>query len=167
MGFTVAQGLMLVLLIASTMALSTANKGWQFGNWPYRGLYHPNNIQTSNRIIVGNSYHWNYGFNYTDWAIKHGPFYLNDTLVFKYDPPTPNSYPRSVYLLPNLQSFIKCDLRNAQKLGNATQGAGEGFEFVLKRPWQPHYFACGEHDGIHCKNGTMKFFVMPIYRWYR
>ena len=87
--------------------------------------------------------------------------------VFKYDPPTPNTYPHSVYLLPNLQSFIKCDLRNAIKLGNATQGAGEGFEFVLKRPWQPHYFACGEHDGIHCKNGTMKFFVMPIYRWYR
>ena len=80
MGFTVAQGLMLVLLIASTMAVSTANKGWQFGNWPYRGPYHPNNTQTSNRIIVGDSYHWNYGFNYTDWAIKHGPFYLNDTL---------------------------------------------------------------------------------------
>ncbi|KAF3964108.1 hypothetical protein ACB098_07G106900 [Castanea mollissima] len=167
MGFTVAHGLMLVLLIASTMAISMANKGGQFGNWPYRGPYHPNNTQTSNRIIVGDSYHWNYGFNYTEWAIKHGPFYLNDTLVFKYDPPTPNTYPHSVYLLPNLQSFIKCDLRNAQKLGNATQGAGEGFEFVLKRPWQPHYFACGEHDGIHCMNGTMKFFVMPIYRWYR
>ena len=77
MGFTIAQGLMLVLLIASTMAVSTANKGWQFGNWPSR---HPNNTQTSNRIIVGDSYHWNYGFNYTEWAIKHGPFYLNDTL---------------------------------------------------------------------------------------
>ena len=29
---------------------------------------------------MGDSYHWNYGFNYTEWAIKHGPFYLNDTL---------------------------------------------------------------------------------------
>ena len=80
MGFTIAQGLVLVLLTASTMAVSTANKGWQFGNWPYRGPYHPNNTQTSNRIIVGDSYHWNFGFNYTNWAIKHGPFYLNDTL---------------------------------------------------------------------------------------
>ncbi|KAK9988292.1 hypothetical protein SO802_028531 [Lithocarpus litseifolius] len=150
MGFTIAQGLMLVLLIDSTMAVSTARP---FGN--------SKNTQTSNRIIVGDSYHWNYGFNYTEWAIKHGPFYLNDTLVFKYNPPTPKTFPHSVYLLPNLQSFIKCDLRNAQMQGNTTQGAGEGFEFVLKRP-QPHYFACGEHDGIHCLNGTMKFFVLPI-----
>ena len=80
MGFTIAQRLMLVLLIASTMALSIANKGWQYGNWPSHGPYPPNNTQTSNRIIVGDSYHWNYGFNYTEWAIKHGPFYLNDTL---------------------------------------------------------------------------------------
>lgn len=87
--------------------------------------------------------------------------------VFKYDPPTPNTFPHSVYMLPNLQSFIKCDLRNAQMQGNATQGAGEGFEFVLKRPWQPHYFACSEHDGIHGLNGTMKFFVTQICRYYR
>ena len=80
MGFTTAKGLMLLLLIASTMALSTANKGWQFGNWPCRGPYHPNNTQTSNRIIVGDPYHWNYGFNYTEWTIKRCPFYLNDTL---------------------------------------------------------------------------------------
>jgi len=29
---------------------------------------------------MGDSYHWNFSFNYTDWAIKHGPFYLNYTL---------------------------------------------------------------------------------------
>jgi len=68
MGFTIAQGLMLVLLIASTMVVSTARP---FGN--------STNTQTSNRIIVGDSYHWNYGFNYTKWAIEHGPFYLNDS----------------------------------------------------------------------------------------
>ena len=50
MGFTIAQRLVLVLLIASTMALSIANKGWQHGNWPSHGPYPPNNTQTSNRI---------------------------------------------------------------------------------------------------------------------
>ena len=80
MGFTIAQGLMLLLLTASTLAVSMANKDWQSGNWPFRGPYHPNNTQVSNRIIVGDSQHWRFGYNYTNWAIKHGPFYLNDTL---------------------------------------------------------------------------------------
>lgn len=56
--------------------------------------------------------------------------YMMLIAVFKYDPPTPNTFPHSVYMLPNLQSFIKCDLRNAQMQGNATQGAREGLEFV-------------------------------------
>ncbi|XP_050259952.1 uncharacterized protein LOC126705035 [Quercus robur] len=155
MGFTITQGLMLVLLIASTMAVSIARP---FGN--------SINTQTSNKIIVGDMYHWNYGFNYIEWATKHGPFYLNDTLVFKYDPPTPKTFPHSVYLLPNHESFIKCDLRNAKMQGNTKQGVRNGFEFVLKES-QPYYFACGEHDGIHCLNGTMKFFVTPIDRTYR
>ncbi|KAK9988304.1 hypothetical protein SO802_028543 [Lithocarpus litseifolius] len=156
---------MLVLLTASTMAVSTANRGWQFENRPYSGPYHPNNQQTSNKIIVGDSYHWNFGFNYIDWAIKHGPFYVNDTLVFKYEPPTPKIFPHSVYLLPNLESFTKCDLKNAKMEGNTTQGAGEGFEFVLKTPGQPHYFACGERNGFHCLNGTMKFLVTPEFQY--
>ena len=57
MGFTITQGLMLVLQTAFTMAVSTANKGWRFGNRPYSGPYHPSNKQTSNGIIVGDSYH--------------------------------------------------------------------------------------------------------------
>ncbi|KAL4615503.1 hypothetical protein ACB092_07G130000, partial [Castanea dentata] len=153
---------MLMLLTASTMVVSTANRGWQFGNRLYYGPYHPNNEQTSKKIIVGGSNHWSFGFNYTDWAFKHGPFYLNSTLVFKYDPPTPKTFPHSAYLLPNLQSFIKCDLKNAKIAGNTTQGAGEGFQFVLKTS-QPHYFACGERNGFHCINGTMKFFVIPEF----
>ncbi|KAK9988288.1 hypothetical protein SO802_028527 [Lithocarpus litseifolius] len=144
MGFTIAQGLMLVLLIASTMAVSTA---WPFGN--------SNNTKTSNRIIVGGSNDWKYGFDYTKWAIEYGPFYLNDTLVFKYDPPTNKTFPHNVYLLPNLKSFITCNFTNAQKVANETQGAGEGFEFVLERAWHPHYFACGV--GAHCLNGTMRY----------
>ena len=69
MGFTIAQGLVIVFLIASTMAGSTA-----------RPCGNSNNTQTSKRIVVGDSHHWTYGFNYSKWAIKHGPFYLNDTL---------------------------------------------------------------------------------------
>ncbi|KAM3742948.1 hypothetical protein ACB098_07G107000 [Castanea mollissima] len=154
MGFTIAQGLLLVLLIASTMAVSTA-----------RPIGNSKHTKTPKRIIVGDTNNWKYGFDYPTWAIEHGPFYVNDTLVFKYDPPTNKTFPHNVYLLPNLDSFLRCDFTNAQKVANETQGAGEGFEFVLKKPWQPHYFACGV--GAHCFNGTMRFFVLPIYHWFR
>jgi len=84
--------------------------------------------------------------------------------VFKYDPPSDtNTHPHSVYLLPNLWSFLKCDLSRAKLVASETQGGGDGFEFVLKS-WQPHYFACGGGAGFHCNNGTMKFFVMPMFR---
>ncbi|PQP97060.1 uncharacterized protein Pyn_14269 [Prunus yedoensis var. nudiflora] len=39
-------------------------------------------------VVVGGSQGWRYGFNYTDWTLKNGPFYIKDTLVFKYDPPS-------------------------------------------------------------------------------
>ncbi|CAK7329820.1 unnamed protein product [Dovyalis caffra] len=78
---------------------------------------------------------------------KNGPFYYNDTLVFKYDPPSDtNTHPHSVYLLPDLWSFIKCDLSRAVLVANETQGGGDGFEFALNK-WQPHYFACGGGKG--------------------
>ena len=81
--------------------------------------------------------------------------------VFKYDPPSKTTFPHSVYLLPNPWSFLTCDLSKAEQVATVAQGGGEGFEFVLKN-WWPHYFACGEHDGLHCKEGMMKFFVMPL-----
>lgn len=86
--------------------------------------------------------------------------------VFKYDPPNTNGtgFPHSVYLLPNYRSFNKCDFRRAKRIADPTQGAGEGFEFVLKK-MQTYYFACGEHQGIHCKTGNMKFAVMPLKHW--
>ena len=34
----------------------------------------------SNKIVVGGSANWNFGFNYTDWALRNGPFYINDKL---------------------------------------------------------------------------------------
>ncbi|XP_022853657.1 uncharacterized protein LOC111375099 [Olea europaea var. sylvestris] len=164
-------GALLILVAISMFGIGMANKnfsadwngnwyhttGWPYGHWKAD--------QTSKRIIVGGSENWRFGFNYTDWAIKNGPFYLNDTLVFKFDPPNDTTFPHSVYLLPNLWSFQNCDLRRAQKIAHVTQGAGEGFEFVLKR-WQPYYFACGERNGFHCKNGMMKFAVWPYFRSY-
>ncbi|KAI3448091.1 hypothetical protein Pfo_004756 [Paulownia fortunei] len=164
----------LVLLVATSMiAIAMANKNcsstvaanWNHTAGDFWGYRHKNATQGSNRIVVGGSENWRFGFNYTDWAIKNGPFYLNDTLVFKYDPPNDTTFPHSVYLLPNFWSYQNCDLRRAIKIGEVNQGAGEGFEFVLKR-WQPYYFACGERNGIHCKVGLMKFTVWPLIRWF-
>jgi hypothetical protein len=51
-------------------------------------------------------------------------------------------------------------------LADVTQGGWHGFTFVLKE-WKPYYFACSQHDGIHCTLGQMKFFVMPMLHWFR
>ncbi|KAF2305792.1 hypothetical protein GH714_008192 [Hevea brasiliensis] len=93
-------------------------------------------------ITVGGSMHWNFGFNYTDWAFKENPFYVYDTLVFKYDPPSEkNIHPHSVYLFPDMWSWINCNLTQGVKIANETQGTGKGSGFVLKK-WKPYYFAC-------------------------
>ncbi|KAL7128940.1 hypothetical protein ABFS83_13G028700 [Erythranthe nasuta] len=168
-------GALFIVVAMSIFAIAMANKDWSTvaGNWnpwnhtggDFWGYPHKNCSERSNRIVVGGSENWHYGFNYTNWAIKNGPFYLNDTLVFKYAPPNESTFPHSVYLLPDFWSFQNCDLKRAKKIGEVTSGGGQGFEFVLKR-WQPYYFACGEHKGIHCKDGLMKFAVWPLIRWY-
>ncbi|XP_071696118.1 uncharacterized protein [Rutidosis leptorrhynchoides] len=162
----------LLLLIASMFVIGLSNKdyqkgpeNWNFGfnytNWPPR---QPKPTQSSRKIVVGGSDNWRFGSNYTEWARKSAPFFFNDTLVFKFDPPSDNNtHPHSVYLLPNLWSFLTCDLRWAKQVAKTTQGGGQGFEFVLNK-WKPYYFACGESNGFHCKSG-MKFFAMPIFRW--
>ncbi|KAF3453622.1 hypothetical protein FNV43_RR04063 [Rhamnella rubrinervis] len=111
-------------------------------------------------IVVGGSEGWRFGFNYTDWAIQNSPFYINDKLVFKYDPPSNSTSAYNIYLLPYLLSFTECDLSNAELLANSTQGGGKGFEVVLDQ-WRPYYFASGGDDGYHCKDGLMKFFAVP------
>ncbi|XP_010942690.1 uncharacterized protein [Elaeis guineensis] len=113
------------------------------------------------RIVVGDSQHWRFGFNYTDWALKKAPFYQHDTLVFMYDPPSNTTFPHSVYLMKNLRSYLACDFKKAKLVGNVMQGGGNGLRFVLKKR-KPHYFACGESNGVHCKFGLMKFSVLPI-----
>lgn len=32
------------------------------------------------RFVVGDAARWTWGYNYTDWVIKKGPFFQNDTL---------------------------------------------------------------------------------------
>lgn len=60
MGFSQgsAQGFILLLLTASLLVLMSEAK----------------------TIVVGGTNGWGFGFNYTDWAIKNSPFYINDKL---------------------------------------------------------------------------------------
>lgn len=84
--------------------------------------------------------------------------------VFKYNVPSENNtHPHNVYLLPNMRSFLSCNISKGVKIANESQGAGEGFEFVLNK-WKPYYFVCGATDGYHCNVGGMKFFVLPLLR---
>ncbi|TXG64377.1 hypothetical protein EZV62_011371 [Acer yangbiense] len=150
-GFGVFDRSMILIVVAASMlvTVSVANRNWY-------------NRRYGNKIIVGGSDHWRYGFNYSVWAFQNNPFYVNDVLVFKYNPPSKTQFHHSVYLLPNMWSYLACDLSRAKLIANTTQGDGEGFEFVLKKRWQPYYFVCGERGGLHCKDGGMKFFVKPM-----
>ncbi|GMN40042.1 hypothetical protein TIFTF001_009267 [Ficus carica] len=111
-------------------------------------------------IVVGGSEGWHYGLNYTDWAIQNSPFYFKDKLVFKYNPPRSASTVYSVYLLPNLYSYITCDFSDAKLLADPKQGGGRGFVVELNQ-WRPHYFASNGGNGRHCNDGLMKFFAVP------
>jgi hypothetical protein len=85
-GFTFAHGLVLIVAAFCMFAVSTANKDWKFGfnnHWPPHkgGSDHPKYRQAApNKVIIGGSEGWRFNFSYTNWAFKHGPFYLNDTL---------------------------------------------------------------------------------------
>ncbi|KAI3974601.1 hypothetical protein MKX01_029591 [Papaver californicum] len=113
-------------------------------------------------INVGEN--WRFGFNYTEWSIHNGPFFVEDTLVFKYKAPNATTPPHSVYLFRDYWSFLSCNLKRAKMVGNLNQGSGKGFKFVLQR-LQPYFFGCGERVGIHCNLGMMKFAVVPFPRW--
>lgn len=80
--------LIIVLVVALSMfELAVSTKNWTdtAGNWSRTegnwGYWHKNySTQGSRRIVVGGSENWHFGYNYTEWALKNGPFYLNDTL---------------------------------------------------------------------------------------
>ncbi|KDP38232.1 hypothetical protein JCGZ_04875 [Jatropha curcas] len=94
--------------------------------------------------------------SYRDWG-SNSPHYK----LFKYDRPVENkTRPHNVWLLPDLQSLSTCNFSKGVKIANETEGAGEGFKFVLKE-FKPYYFACGIGDGIHCNIGNMRFLVVP------
>lgn len=103
-----AQLVMLLLVTAAYFVVSDANKNftnkplnWNSGlnftaRWPgnrtnvlrkysspgfnFTVGWRPDIPRTSNKIIVGGDQKWQFGFNYTDWAMKNGPFFLNETL---------------------------------------------------------------------------------------
>ncbi|KAK1358803.1 Phytocyanin domain-containing protein [Heracleum sosnowskyi] len=164
------QLVMLLFVAATLFVVSDANRNltnapqnWNPGfnsssGWSWNSPNSPQNYSSPP------GFNFTAGWPWKDWAIKNGPFYLNDTLVFKYDPPSNTTYPHSVYQLRNYRSFMNCDLRKAKRLASVTQGAGIGFELVLKNK-KPYYLSCGEHNGIHCKDGLMKFLVIPLIRW--
>lgn len=80
MGPNSTQALILVLF-ASILGVGIANKDWQLGGWgPKRGYHRPGHKDTPQKIIVGGSANWTFGFNYSVWAFKSGPFFVNDTL---------------------------------------------------------------------------------------
>ena len=40
------------------------------------------------RFVVGDAARWTWGYNYTDWVIRKGPFFQNDTLGTEQGAPT-------------------------------------------------------------------------------
>ncbi|KAL5777854.1 hypothetical protein ACOSP7_010780 [Xanthoceras sorbifolium] len=122
-------------------------------------------VSQAKTVVVGGNENWRSGFNYTEWAFQNNPFYINDKLVFKYDPPSESSSAVDLYWMPDLYSYMTCDFSRAKLLADATQGSGEGFTVAMNQ-WRPYYFASGQGDGLYCKDG-MKFFAVPWPRWFK
>ncbi|GLJ48422.1 hypothetical protein SUGI_1022090 [Cryptomeria japonica] len=110
-------------------------------------------------LVVGGE-KWHFGFNYTDWALKSAPFYVNDVLVFKYARPNGSIF-HDVWRIHQVQKFKMCNLQGAQRLAHENSGVDEGFRYKLKEK-KPYYIACGIRDGFHCNVGLMKFSLQPI-----
>lgn len=63
-----AHQLIVTVMAAAVLAACMANPNWNWNPCPPK------------KIVVGGSENWRFGFNYADWALKNGPFYLNDVL---------------------------------------------------------------------------------------
>jgi hypothetical protein len=50
------------------------------------------------RFVVGDAARWTWGYNYTDWVIRKGPFFQNDTLG-EFELSTPTFFPCCVISL--------------------------------------------------------------------
>ncbi|XP_030445343.2 uncharacterized protein LOC115667960 [Syzygium oleosum] len=159
--------MMLVVIASAMMGASMAYPGWNNNNgyaWPPNQDDGPAEVPPK-KIVVGGSENWHFGFDYSAWAHKNSPFYVNDTLVFKFDPPSDNNtHPHSVYVFQNFWSYMRCDLKSATMMANVSDGAGDGFEFTLSQKWKFYFFACGESSGLHCSTGKMRFSVVSLPR---
>ncbi|XP_059298309.1 uncharacterized protein LOC132051015 isoform X2 [Lycium ferocissimum] len=136
MAFANAQIFLLLAVFSSLFPIGLADFNWGPRSWsktncPYTTEHPPNVTQTSNKFVVGGSEDWHYGFNY-----------------------------RMDWARKCAPFFVN-DTLGAKRIADPTEGAGEGFEFVLNK-MRPYYFACGENEGVHCKTGNMKFFVIPL-----
>ncbi|KAL4319663.1 hypothetical protein GQ457_18G016600 [Hibiscus cannabinus] len=163
MGLKLSHQLILVVAAASMLGVSLANKDWGWNS----NKHALNGTEGPQKIIVGTS-----ASTTPTGHSKMPPSYFNDTLgrfihnakiesfalLIHYDPPSSTNFPHSVYLFPDLLSYLNCNFKRAKMIANPTQGGGNGFKFVLKR-WRAYYFACGERDG------GMRFTVVPLYRW--
>lgn len=72
MAFRYTNLVTLLVLTATLLAVGEANRNF------------PNEKPKSRTIIVGGDQKWHFGFNYTNWAIKQAPFFVNDTLGMYY-----------------------------------------------------------------------------------
>eukprot|EP00250_Pteridium_aquilinum_P001743 c11956_g1_i1 orf=246-689(-) len=123
---------------------------------------HAGRVKHGRKVIVGGEEHWRFGYNYSEWAMKAGPFHVGDTLVFMYKPSTFNGMEvnHNVYSLHSVKAYEQCSFGRGVLLGNTTQG-DPGVEFTLTVHKKPVYFACGIAQGIHCNQGLMKFCITP------
>ncbi|MCO5571161.1 hypothetical protein L7F22_024895 [Adiantum nelumboides] len=114
-------------------------------------------------VVGGEEEHWHFGFNYSAWALKAGPFHVGDTLVFVYNTSTFNGITvnHNVYLLHSWKAYQQCSFTKSIMLANTTQGV-PGFEYALMQRKMPRYFACSIGEGIHCNEGLMKFSIRPL-----
>lgn len=80
-------GVVVAVVVVVIMMMSDGSMGNKNYNWPgnsdfnYTNWFNKTQPRTKNAVInVGGSQNWQFGFNYSDWAIKNSPFYINDTL---------------------------------------------------------------------------------------
>ncbi|GER49871.1 cupredoxin superfamily protein [Striga asiatica] len=153
-----------LFLGSSVVAIGMGSNIWPWGggsgfgseSWcPCAGKEPDPNART---IEVGGSDGWNYGVNYTGWFLKNWPFFVGDTLVFKY----PSHH--SLSLLKDWSSYLNCSMEGSTLIGSTTAGGGEGFKVTLQPTPYPYFFVCPEKNGIHCSAGQMKFAIWPFPR---
>ncbi|XP_056161063.1 uncharacterized protein LOC130135573 [Syzygium oleosum] len=161
------RAMMLVAIASVMMGASTAYPRWNNNNgyaWHLKQYDGPAEVP-SKKVVVGGFENWHFEFDYSTRAHNNGPFYVNDTLVFKFDPPSDNNtHPHSVYVFQNFWSYMRCDLKRATKVANVSDGAGDGFQFTLSQKRKFYFFACGESGGLHCSIGKMQFSIVSLPR---